>query len=399
MADCRYCAIIREHDRKYKIKKATKDLQSDFPRCDWHWQFLCGKCGRGIIYHAVAYCPKTYNFICIKCSPRHRKVKGKFWAWEYYYDIWCNTCNRYHPALDRLEYGGNHPWQIDAAARRTNSGLNPDDKVKPWGYIRWASGKNAKPSQSEVEKRWSKGADVWDAGYKKYGDAYRRNLFNPALFPLIGNVKGKRVLDAGCGTGYMSRILAERGAKVTGVDLSKRFIEICENYEKNEPRGIKYFQADLGRMPRIAASQFDLVVSIYVLCDVRDHVRAIKEISRVMKKNGRFLMLIEHPCFSWQSGGWIRMPVDSHRVEDMPYLKIDKYFRKGTLEGTWGKLPVLLTFYRPLSDYFHAMKKHGLVVLDLIEPRPIKKALRDRPAEWDREDRIPPVLIIEAKKL
>ncbi len=398
MAQCKYCKIINQSDREYKIRKATKDLKSDFPRCDWHWRFVCSKCDRNLIYHAVSYCPGTGSFMCMRCSPQHKMIKSKFWAWKYYYSIWCETCGKYHPALDWLEYTGRHPWQVDVSALRSKLGLYPVNKLKPWVFLRWASGKYAKPSMAEIEKRWNQGADVWDAGYNKYGDAYRRDLFNPALFPLIGKVKGKKVLDAGCGTGYMSRILAERGARVTGVDLSKRFIEICRQYEKKKPLGIKYYKADLSRMPRIASSQFDLIISIYVLCDVRDYDRAIKEISRVMKKNGRFLMLIEHPCFSWQSGGWVRIPVDSQRNEDMPYIKISDYFRRGTMESSWGKLPILLTFYRPLSDYFHSMKKHGLVVLDLIEPRPRKKAILTRPADWGHEDRIPPVLIIEAKK-
>jgi len=399
MAQCKYCEIIRENDENYKIRKAGKDLNSNFPRCTWHWQFVCDICKRSLSFHAMTWCDRTEKYLCIKCASHHRKVKKRFWAWKYYYSLWCDRCKRFHAALDFLEHQGTHPWQRDASTRQKRHGLNPKKVLKPWGFVRWASGKYAQPTQSEVQKRWDQGAEVWDKGYTKYGDSYRRNLFNPALFHLIGEVKGQKVLDAGCGSGYMARLLAEQGARVIGVDLSAKFIEIAQRYEKKKPLGITYMQADLAHVPQLKSSYFDLVVSVYVLCDVKDYDKAIREIARVLKHRGRFICLIEHPCFGWQSGGWERIPADSHRTEDFLYLKVKDYFKRGTQESQWGKLPVLLTFFRPLSDYFHSMKKYGFVVQDLIEPKPRTEAVRKRPADWDRENRVPPVLIIEALKL
>jgi len=141
-----------------------------------------------------------------------------------------------------------------------------------------------------------------------------------------------------------------------------------------------------------------MVISVYVLCDVRDYDKAIKEIARVLKPKGRFIFLIEHPCFSWGAGGWARIPLDSHRTEDWQFYKVDNYFKRRTDECQWGKLPRLLSFYRPLSDYFHSLKKHRFFVADLIEPRPTKNSLRKRPGAWDPENRVPPVLIIDAVK-
>ena len=212
-------------------------------------------------------------------------------------------------------------------------------------------------------------------------------------------MKGKRVLDAGCGQGYLARLLAERGAHVIGVDLSKRFIEIARQYEKKNSLGIKYIKADLAHVTQLKNNCFDLIVSVYVLCDVRDYDKAVGEMARVLKPGGRFIFLIEHPCFNWQSGGWKRVPADSLRTEDSMYLMVKDYFRRGTQESQWGKLPLLLTFIRPLSDYFHSLKKHGFVVRDLIEPRPRRSALRTHPVEWGEENRVPPVLIIEAWKV
>lgn len=398
MATCKYCRIINEKDPSYRRRRAAWDLKSDFPRCAWHWQFLCADCNRAVSFNGMAWCPKKQKYYCIKCAPKHKKIKRSFWAWNYYYALWCRSCKRYHPALDWLEYNSKHPWQLSLSSRRTLQGLSRTKTLKPWVFIKWAPENLQHPAQQEIQKRWDAGAEIWDAGYTKYGDAYRRNLFNHALFRLLKNVKGKKILDAGCGAGYFSRLLAEKGARVTGVDLSKKFIELARHYEKEKPLGIKYFRADLARLSRLTTAYFDLVVSVYVICDVRDYDEAIREIARVVKTNGRFIFLIEHPCFNWGTGGWTHIPIDSNRTEDWLFFKVDNYFKRRTEECQWGKLPVLLSFYRPLSDYFHSLKKHGFVVVDLIEPQPVQRALSKKPREWNPESRVPPVLIIDAIK-
>ncbi|MGW1678168.1 class I SAM-dependent methyltransferase [Saccharopolyspora sp. NPDC002376] len=54
-------------------------------------------------------------------------------------------------------------------------------------------------------------------------DFAKRHLINPVLLRLLGDVSGQRVLDAGCGNGYFSRMLSERGAHVVGVEPAEGF--------------------------------------------------------------------------------------------------------------------------------------------------------------------------------
>ena len=87
-------------------------------------------------------------------------------------------------------------------------------------------------SEGEVTQHWDDNADVWTEHVRKGWDTYREHLNNPAFLKLVGNLNDKKVLDAGCGEGYNTRIFARMGAMMTGVDISPRLIEHARQAEK-----------------------------------------------------------------------------------------------------------------------------------------------------------------------
>ncbi len=82
-------------------------------------------------------------------------------------------------------------------------------------------------STEEAIKRWERFAEEYAETHTEHGDTHKEVLLNPVLFKLLGDIKGKRILDAGCGEGYLSRKLAKAGAEVTAVDYAKRMLEIA----------------------------------------------------------------------------------------------------------------------------------------------------------------------------
>jgi len=66
-------------------------------------------------------------------------------------------------------------------------------------------------TEREVAMHWDENADVWTAHVRQGWDSYREHLNNPAFLKLVGNLKGKKVLDAGCGEGYNTRHLCPHG--------------------------------------------------------------------------------------------------------------------------------------------------------------------------------------------
>jgi SAM-dependent methyltransferase len=107
----------------------------------------------------------------------------------------------------------------------------------------------------------------------------------PPMLDLLGDLGGRRVLDAGCGEGYLARVLAASGAQVTGMDISPRLIEQARS---QDPDGaIDYRVADLSRpLPEQAAS-FDAMASHLVLNDVPDYRGFARTIAGVLRPGGR----------------------------------------------------------------------------------------------------------------
>jgi hypothetical protein len=79
-------------------------------------------------------------------------------------------------------------------------------------------------SVEDVARYWDGNAEAWAEQVRRGADVAREWLNNPAFLEFIGDLRGRRVLDAGCGEGYNTRILARRGARMTDVDLSERMI-------------------------------------------------------------------------------------------------------------------------------------------------------------------------------
>ena len=86
-------------------------------------------------------------------------------------------------------------------------------------------------------KQWDDASESWVDFVRQGKDFCRDKMNNPATFRLIGNVKGQRALDLACGEGYNTRMLARNGAKVTGVDFSKKLIELARIEETREKLG------------------------------------------------------------------------------------------------------------------------------------------------------------------
>ncbi|MET9265708.1 class I SAM-dependent methyltransferase [Amycolatopsis sp. NPDC004079] len=205
---------------------------------------------------------------------------------------------------------------------------------------------------------WTNEAAIqqWDTGSTREsmeataasGDFSKQHLVNPVLLRLLGDVRGRRVLDAGCGNGYFSRMLAERGAQVTGVEPAASLVSFAR---EKSAADISYLQADLAHLPGL--EPFDAVVCSMVLMAIPDWKPAMRACVEALRPGGLFVFAIVHPAFEELFGTW-REHGEYRRKE---YLAEYEIVGRGASD-----------FHRPISAYLNEVAALGCRVREVVEP-------------------------------
>ena len=206
------------------------------------------------------------------------------------------------------------------------------------------------------------------AEYDGFAAAYsaenEKNLFNayyerPEMLRLAGGVEGARVLDAGCGAGPLAEALREKGAVVSGFDVSPAMVELARE-RLGEDAQVRV--ADLAAPLPYDDGEFDLVVVSLALHYVEDWASALAELRRVTAPGGRVIVSIIHPM------------VYAMSYPEADYFALTRYSEDYVLGGQ----TVWMTYWhRPLQDVLNAFTTAGLRIRTVTEPPPAA----DTPAE------------------
>ncbi|MFT5685371.1 MAG: SAM-dependent methyltransferase [Myxococcota bacterium] len=216
---------------------------------------------------------------------------------------------------------------------------------------------------AELQASWDDKAAAWNDWVGTDGDRNRQVNSDPVLHRLLGSPEGLDILDAGCGTGYLSVKLAAAGGRVVGVDLSPAMIAHARDNAASAGVSVRFLAQSLAALTRLPDASFDRAVSNYVLMDLPDLEGAMVELARVLRPGGFAVLVFLHPCFG-PPGGPERLDDGSVRYRwPWPYLEQRRF------EESWGPFnSAFIAFHRPLSAYFAAITQAGLTVAELHEP-------------------------------
>jgi SAM-dependent methyltransferase len=212
--------------------------------------------------------------------------------------------------------------------------------------------------------------------YELFADEFlehaRDGFFNahydrPACLSLLGDVAGKRVLDAACGPGLYAAELIRRGADVLGFDQSPRMVEICR-----EQGGAGEFRVhDLADpISWLPDGCVDLVLCALAIEYVDDRVAALSEFRRVLRPGGALVLSRLHP-----TGDWLRHG--------------GSYFDVLPIRETWSKGWQVQYWRTPLQATCEEIFQAGFLIERLIEPWPAPEAAAIDPADYERLTREP----------
>ncbi|MGG7569954.1 methyltransferase domain-containing protein [Streptomyces sirii] len=144
--------------------------------------------------------------------------------------------------------------------------------------------------------------------YDEIGEAYEgfkslpleRYAAVPSFLAMVGDVRGKSVLDLASGTGFYSREFKRRGAaEVLGVDISGEMIAVAQGLEEREPLGVRYEVGDASEL-RPLEQRFDVAVGVQLLNyaeDVATMERMCRHVHRSLAPGAEFFMVNQSPDF------------------------------------------------------------------------------------------------------
>lgn len=212
--------------------------------------------------------------------------------------------------------------------------------------------------------------------YDSFADEFLEHaaegLFNahydrPAVLRLLGDVAGRRVLDAACGPGLYAEELVRRGAQVAGFDQSPRMVELAAS---RVPAG-EFRVHDLADpLDWLPDASVDVVLLALAYEYVDDRVAMLREFRRVLRPGGAVVLSMQHPTADWLRRG-------------------GSYFDRALVEETWSRGWHLRYWQQPLEHVCGEFAAAGFVVERLVEPRPEPAGRDVDPEHYEELQRTP----------
>lgn len=212
----------------------------------------------------------------------------------------------------------------------------------------------------------------------------------PALRAMIPDLRGKKILDLGCGFGWHCRYAREQQARsVLGIDLSDNMLERAKEHT-NDP-AIEYRQMAIEDID-FREAEFDVVLSSLALHYVERFDLVARKVYHCLAAGGSFILSVEHPVFTalatqdWHygpNGERLHWPVDHYQDEGLRQARFLDHD--------------VIKYHRTFSSYIHGLVDAGFSIAKLSEPQPTPELVASVP-EMKDETRRPMFLLIAAHK-
>ena len=217
--------------------------------------------------------------------------------------------------------------------------------------------------------------------------AYALDIPNEDELHLLGDVKGKRVLDLGCGGGQNLIALARQGAQGIGVDFSDEQLRFARKLAEQEEVKIDFREGDVADLAILPADNVDVVISTMAFHYVDDLSRVFRQVHRVLRNGGTFVFSTMHPfndLFKKTTSGDTTIAYS--------------HYESGAIVEARPSGSPLRRYHHSFSDIYNGLTRSGFAVDNVIEPEPLWKAPKS--IDWnDLYNKIPPVLIIRAHNI
>jgi SAM-dependent methyltransferase len=237
-------------------------------------------------------------------------------------------------------------------------------------------------------------AAAWDRHSARYQERHRLpthvahygpDIPTEAELRLLGNLKGKRVLELGCGGAQCSIAFAKQGATAIGIDFSSEQLAFARRLVEQEAVRVELRQGDLADLAFLRAETIDLVFSTYAFGFVGDLRRVFRQAHRVLRIGAPLVFSLPHPAYDM---------IDDDAEE--PLLVRRSYFDRSPIDyerdGT-----AFTHYHHTISDIYSSLVRSSYRVDSILEPEPSREGPRSQ--DWRETFRwVPRTLIVRARK-
>ncbi|MBR3103210.1 MAG: class I SAM-dependent methyltransferase [Lachnospiraceae bacterium] len=236
--------------------------------------------------------------------------------------------------------------------------------------------------------------EIFFEGYQKLREkkSSANVLFEiPALYSLLPDLKGKKILDLGCGFGEHCKDYVQKGAeKVVGIDISEKMLAVAKK-ENSDPK-ITYLQMAMEDIAQID-EKFDLVISSLALHYVENFAGVVQSVYDLLNAGGVFVFSQEHPINTAHAGGdrWTR-DENGNKI----HLNLKNYGVEGENESVWF-VDHVKKYHRMFSTIVNTLTEAGFTIGKMIEPLPDEELLAKYPDQADLFHK-PDFLVVRAEK-
>ena len=202
---------------------------------------------------------------------------------------------------------------------------------------------------------------------------------------LLGDVKGKRILELGCGGGQASIAFARQGAIATGVDISPTQIEFGKRLADSEGVKVEFRVGDIADLAFLRSDSVDAVFSADAFGYVEDLGRVFRQVHRVLKVGAPLVFSLPHPA---------RQMIDEDA--EQPLLVRHPYFDRSPMTRVRGGA-VLTEYPHSFADLAMGLVRSSYRIEAIVEPEPSGGGMRS--AQWREAFRyVPRMIIFKARK-
>jgi ubiquinone/menaquinone biosynthesis C-methylase UbiE len=223
---------------------------------------------------------------------------------------------------------------------------------------------------------------------------YNRDIEVPAMIKMVGSVKNKVILDVGCGFGDHSKRLSKKGAKkIIAFDLSKELVKFAN--EQNVPN-CKFEVGDMNQKLKYENNYFDLVISGLALHYVKNVNQLFKEVNRVLKKGGMFVISTGHPIFDLLS----ESPGFKIQIKRIGKKRITEgdYFNENPKLAKLGSIGKFKTYSYTFETLIKLGLNNGFELIDYVDLKPVPSSKKYDSEKYKLTSTLPTFILFKWKK-